>query len=106
MAWQSGAFARLREFPSPGVLLRTLLLHVARGYSLRETVVRAKLAHWANISDVALLKRLRKSEEWLRTISRKRYELARRSGLHADADCGWNDHQRTRQDGEPVANFI
>ena len=61
MALQSGAFERLREFSSPGVLSRTLLLHVARGYSLRETVVRAKLAHWADVSDVALLKRLRKS---------------------------------------------
>jgi len=68
MAWQSGAVERLRGFPSPDVLLRTLLLHVARGYSLRETVVRAKLAHWADISDVALLKRLRNSEQWLRWL--------------------------------------
>jgi hypothetical protein len=44
------------------------MLHVARGYSLRETVVRAKLANWADISDVALLKRLRNSEEWLRLL--------------------------------------
>jgi Transposase DDE domain len=67
-AWQSGAVERLRGFPSPDVLLRVLLLHVARGYSLRETVVRAKLANWADISDVALLKRLRNSEEWLRFL--------------------------------------
>ena len=68
MAWQSGAVERLRGFPSPDLLLRMLLLHVARGYSLRETVVRAKLANWTNISDVALLKRLRNSEEWLRWL--------------------------------------
>src|SRR6266536_4843137 len=68
MAWQSGAVERLRGFPSPDMLLRMLLLHVARGYSLRETVVRAKLANWADISDVALLKRLRNSEEWLRFL--------------------------------------
>jgi hypothetical protein len=55
MARQSGAIERLRGFPSPDVLLRMLLLHVARGYSLRETVVRAKLANWTDISDVALL---------------------------------------------------
>jgi hypothetical protein len=66
--WQSGAVQRLRGFPSPGVLLRMLLLHVARGYSLRDTVVRAKLTNWADISDVALLKRLRNSEEWLRSL--------------------------------------
>ena len=35
MARQSGAFDRLRGFSSPDVLLRMLLLHVARGYSLR-----------------------------------------------------------------------
>jgi hypothetical protein len=34
-AWQSGAIERLRGFPSSDVLLRMLLLHVARGYSLR-----------------------------------------------------------------------
>jgi len=68
MAWQSGAVERLRGFPSPDVLLRMLMLHVARGYSLRETVVRAKLVNWTDISDVALLKRLRNSEEWLRFL--------------------------------------
>jgi hypothetical protein len=52
----------------PEVLLRMLMLHVARGYSLRETVVHAKLANWTDISDVALLKRLRNSEEWLRWL--------------------------------------
>jgi hypothetical protein len=41
------------------------MLQVARGYSLRETVLHAKLANWTDISDVALLKRLRNSEEWL-----------------------------------------
>jgi hypothetical protein len=68
MALQSGSIERLRGFPSPGVLMRMLLLHVALGYSLRETVVRAKLADWTDISDVALLKRLRNSEEWLRLL--------------------------------------
>jgi hypothetical protein len=78
MALQSGAFLRLREFSSPEVLLRTLLLHVARGYSLRETAVRAKLAHWADVSDVALLKRLRKSDNWLRSLC---LELCRESSV-------------------------
>jgi hypothetical protein len=30
MAWQSGAVKRLRGFPSPDVLLRMLMLHMAR----------------------------------------------------------------------------
>jgi Transposase DDE domain len=64
----SGAVARLRGFTSPEVLLRVVLLHVARGYSLRETVVHAKAAGLASISDVALLKGVRRSGEWLREL--------------------------------------
>ncbi len=67
-ARQSKAVERLRGFSSPEELLRTLLLHVARGYSLRETVVQAKAAGIAEVSDVALLKRLRNCELWLRML--------------------------------------
>ena len=67
-AAETGAIKRLRGFASPESLMRTLLLHVAQGYSLRETVVLAKLADLAAVSDVALLKRLRNSEEWLRCL--------------------------------------
>jgi Transposase DDE domain len=67
-AAESGAIERLRGFSSAEALLRTLLLHIANGLSLRETAVQAKLAHLANVSDVALLKRLRNSEEWLRKL--------------------------------------
>ena len=68
LAGETKANARLRGFRSVEVLMRTLLLHVARGYSLRETVVRAKLAGLANVSDVALLKRLRSAEGWFQTL--------------------------------------
>jgi hypothetical protein len=64
----SGASQRLRGFGTTSDLLRTLLLHVGKGYSLRETVVRAKAAGLAEVSDVALMKRLRKAEEWLRRL--------------------------------------
>jgi hypothetical protein len=64
----SGASERLRGFGTTSDLLRTLLLHVGKGYSLRETVVRAKAAGIAEISDVALMKRLQKAEEWLRRL--------------------------------------
>jgi hypothetical protein len=67
-ALETGAVKRLRGFSSPEALLRTLLLHVGLGYSLRETVVRARLADWADVSDVALLKRMRNSEQWLRFL--------------------------------------
>lgn len=61
----TGACERLRGFPSASALLRTLLLHVGNGYSLRETVVRAKAAGIAAVSDVALMKRLQRAEGWL-----------------------------------------
>ena len=68
LAGETKANVRLRGFRSVDALMRTLLLHVARGYSLRETVVRAKLAGLANVSDVALLKRLRSAEGWFQTL--------------------------------------
>jgi hypothetical protein len=55
----------LRRDKSEEGLLRTLLIHFACGYSLRETTVRAREANLAELSDVALLKRIRKSEQWL-----------------------------------------
>ncbi len=67
-AARTGAVERLRGFSSAETLLRTLLLHVGSGFSLRETALRAKLADWADVSDVALLKRLRNSEPWLRAL--------------------------------------
>jgi len=68
LAGETKANVRLRGFRSVDALMRTLLLHVARGYSLRETVVRAKLTGLANVSDVALLKRLRSAEGWFQTL--------------------------------------
>lgn len=41
---QTKALNYMREFSSPEVLLRILLLHIAKGYSLREAVIRAKAA--------------------------------------------------------------
>ena len=65
LALQSGALKGLRKDKSAEDLLRTILLHVGCGYSLRETVLRAREAHLADLSDVALLKRLRKARAWL-----------------------------------------
>jgi hypothetical protein len=65
LARQSGALKGLRQDKSAEDLLRVLLLHLGCGYSMRETVVRAKEANLADLSDVALLKRLRKSKNWL-----------------------------------------
>lgn len=68
-AKELGAVTRQRKIYSAEILLRTLLIHLADGCSMRETVVRAKEAKLAEISDVALFKRLKASSEWLRWIS-------------------------------------
>jgi hypothetical protein len=68
LAAETGANVRLRGFRSVEGLMRTLLLHVARGHSLREAVGRAKMAGLACVSDVALLKRLRNAGGWLQGL--------------------------------------
>src|SRR5258708_33787116 len=65
-ARELGALRRCREFPDAATLLRVLLIHLAEGCSLRETVVRAAEGHLVQVSDVALLERLRISGEWFR----------------------------------------
>jgi len=60
------ACRRLRGIPSIDILLRMLMVHVSEGYSLIQTTNIARQAGWATVSDVALLKRLRSAEEWLR----------------------------------------
>lgn len=64
-ARQCGALRRCRRVADAETLLRLILLHVAGGLSLRQTVVRARSFGWAELSDVALLKRLRASACWL-----------------------------------------
>jgi hypothetical protein len=65
LARSSDALKGLRQDKSAEEYLRVLLLHFGCGFSMRETVLRAKEARLAQLSDVALLKRLRKSKEWL-----------------------------------------
>jgi hypothetical protein len=66
-----GALQRCRKIKNPEALLRVILMHAVSGESLRTTVVRAKHAGICDISDVALLKRLKSSERWLAWIVRK-----------------------------------
>jgi hypothetical protein len=74
LARQTGALSRLRGFQTVDRLLRTLLLHVGCGFSLRETAVQAKLAGIAAVSDVTLLNRLRQAEAWLRSLCERLWQ--------------------------------
>jgi hypothetical protein len=82
LAFSTNALKGLRKDKSPEGLLRTLLIHLACGYSLRETAVRARQAELADLSDVALLKRLRKSKDWLYALC---VSLFRERGVHVGA---------------------
>src|SRR6185503_14254354 len=64
-----GALRRCRGIRDADVLLKMILMHTATGLSLRQTVVRAREQKIGDISDVALLKRLRSSDEWLRSLT-------------------------------------
>ena len=77
LAKQCGAIQRSRGISSPTALLRIILLHAASGLSLHQTVVRAELQGLACVSDVALLKRLRSAEPWLRELTRRMFESTR-----------------------------
>jgi hypothetical protein len=70
----AGALKGLRQDKSEENYLRILMIHFGCGYSMRETVVRARQAQLADLSDVALLKRLRKSKEWLYGLCRSLFE--------------------------------
>lgn len=64
-AYQSGALSRRRSIDSASTLLRLALGYGFCGFSLRQTAVWAESAGIASLSDVALLKRLRKCHAWL-----------------------------------------
>jgi hypothetical protein len=50
--------------------LRLILMHAAGGLSLLQTVARAKVRGWADVSAVALHKRLRNAGPWLQALTR------------------------------------
>jgi hypothetical protein len=68
MARQSGALRRARDFPNAELLLRVLFDSRGGGLLAGETAVRAR-ALGVDVSAVAVFKRLRAAEEWLRWLA-------------------------------------
>jgi hypothetical protein len=68
-ARQLGAIRRARGIPDAETLLRVLMVHLVDGCSLKETSLRVRQAGWCSLSTVALLKRLRAAEQWLRWLA-------------------------------------
>ena len=65
----TGALQRARVIRDADTLLRSLLVHLALGCSLRETAARVSASGLVEVSDVALWKRLKGSGEWFRWLS-------------------------------------
>ena len=102
--WQSkavelGAVRRLRGFSSVEALLRVLLIHLADGCSLRETVVRARAGGLADISDVALLKRLRGCGAWFQWMIQ---QMVANMSVSMASDGFWADRPVRLIDGSVV----
>lgn len=71
-ALELGAVRRqLRSFADVASVLRVLLIHLADGCSLRETAARARAGGLADVSDVALFKRLRSCGAWFQWMTRE-----------------------------------
>lgn len=71
------AFRRARYMTDPAPLLRLLLFHAVNDGGLRETVAQARASGIADMSQVALLKRLRTSGAWLAWIGAELCKLLR-----------------------------
>ncbi len=63
-AKELGALRRCRKVNDAGTLLRVLLIHLAEGCSLRETSARVRRGGIADLSDVAIMDRLRQAGDW------------------------------------------
>lgn len=70
-ARKMGAFHRSRKVEDAQSLLRLAMLYGPCGFSLRSTSAWAASAGIADLSDVGVLKRLRRSANWLETICQR-----------------------------------
>lgn len=68
LAADKGALKGLQKEKSPENLLRVLLLYLGRGYSLKETAVRARNARLGDLTAAAVWNRLKKSRAWLEAL--------------------------------------
>ncbi len=84
-ARELNAFRRARGIEDARALLRVMLIHLAEGCGLRETAVRASLAGLADVSDVALLKRLRSCGAWFEWMAQQLREKLQLRGEPAAA---------------------
>jgi hypothetical protein len=85
LASQTDALKGLRKDKDVENYMRMLLIHIACGYSMRETATRAKLGNLADISDVAVIGRLKKAKDWLHSMCVALFE-EQGIALHNESD--------------------
>lgn len=73
LARSTGALKRARQVRSADVLLRLVFLYAASGLSLQQAAARASAAGLARLSNVALMKRMRSVEPWLRALTERMF---------------------------------
>ena len=66
------AFVRARGIRSAADVLRLALMYGPLGHSLRSLAATAAVSGLANVSDVAVMDRIRKSADWLQSLCRDR----------------------------------
>jgi len=92
LARQYQFFQRARGLNDAERWLRLILMHVAGGLSLEQSALRARELGLADVSGVALFKRLRKSRAWLESLCRHLLqEQQQRLGR-----CVWPSQYRVR----------
>lgn len=74
-AAELGALRRKRQIKNAETLLRTLLIHLAEGKSLRTTSAYAHEVGLCTLTDVALLQRLQASQEWFHWMAVELFAL-------------------------------
>ncbi|HEU4752624.1 MAG TPA: hypothetical protein VFU47_05900, partial [Armatimonadota bacterium] len=79
LARSTGALKRARQVRSADVLLRLVFLYAASGLSLQQASARASAAGLARLSNVALMKRMRSAEPWLRALTERMFAEGWRS---------------------------
>ncbi len=89
MAKALGAFTRKRNIKSEADLLRILFMYLSDDKSLMVTATQASLGGLAQLSDVALLKRLKLSSEWFQWMTQ---ELLLRRGIKYDAPAKFDKY--------------
>lgn len=92
-AQRCGFVRRTTGRVSPEIWLRLILMHVAGGLSLKQTMLRASELEWCELSHVALFKRLRVAHDWLCELCEG---LLRMQQSRIDESHAWPDGWKVR----------